>query len=365
MTYVQQVTKYTQKLWRRKVWFQRILFHDSWEKWETRFIAPHGSFHGTELLTVISKSPYVRWRTPCLCLPKVDMDVVSRYRWRLGLVVAQEKGKTVLRELSVLPFSGIALSQFLPCRSASSDPRATVSCLCGSALLAAEPPSPCELLPSIHDVRVAWNDQGWSDTIHHSSTPGLSPAVWSPFASELLYRQGQLHEMTRSLSFQCCFPAQLLWQPRACKSYPQEALSPCLQLWAYALAVLWFGDKAKGVLGSGQGNLYLIFVGKLVVCRIIHGRTGCSADCSEHCSIAPKTFNGLALKPLMNAISFPGSWQAMTMALGRPVCAPPCLSTDWQWEHVGAGLIRKCKCFCEKLLFFFLWKNFNESALYV
>lgn len=75
MTYV-QVTKYTQKLWRRKVWFQRILFHDSWEKWETRFIAPHGSSHGTELLTVSSKNPYVMWRTPCLCLPLVDMDIV-------------------------------------------------------------------------------------------------------------------------------------------------------------------------------------------------------------------------------------------------------------------------------------------------
>lgn len=95
MTYV-QVTKYTQKLWRRKVWFQRILFHDSWEKWETKFFAPRGSFHGTGLLTVSSKSPYVRWRTPCPCLSsfsRYGYCSVSRYKWRLrlGLVVARRK----------------------------------------------------------------------------------------------------------------------------------------------------------------------------------------------------------------------------------------------------------------------------------
>lgn len=32
MTYV-KVTKYTQKLWRRKVWFQRKLSRASWDKW--------------------------------------------------------------------------------------------------------------------------------------------------------------------------------------------------------------------------------------------------------------------------------------------------------------------------------------------
>lgn len=59
MTYV-KVTKYTQKLWRRKVWFRRKLSHASWDKWETRLLAPHGSFHGTGLLTVSPESPYVR-----------------------------------------------------------------------------------------------------------------------------------------------------------------------------------------------------------------------------------------------------------------------------------------------------------------
>lgn len=95
---------------------------------------------------------------------------------KIGFSGGKEKDKTVLTELSVLPVPGMALSQFLPCRSASSDPMVTVSCLCGSALLGAGPPSPRELLPSICGVRGAWNDQGWSDTIHYSSTPGLSLA---------------------------------------------------------------------------------------------------------------------------------------------------------------------------------------------
>lgn len=56
MTYV-KVTKYTQKLWRRKVWFQRKLSHASRDKRETRLLAPHGSFHGTGLLTVSPQSP--------------------------------------------------------------------------------------------------------------------------------------------------------------------------------------------------------------------------------------------------------------------------------------------------------------------
>lgn len=49
MTYV-KVTKYTQKLWRRKVWFQRKSSCASWDNWETRLLAPHGSFRGTGLL---------------------------------------------------------------------------------------------------------------------------------------------------------------------------------------------------------------------------------------------------------------------------------------------------------------------------
>lgn len=95
MTYV-KVTKYTQKLWRRKVWFQRKLSHASWDKWETRLFAPLESFHGTGLLVVSPGSPYMRWRTPCLCLA-----LLCRYRYcsvpgckqglRLGLVVAQER----------------------------------------------------------------------------------------------------------------------------------------------------------------------------------------------------------------------------------------------------------------------------------
>lgn len=67
MTYV-KVTKYTQKLWRRKVWFQRKLSCASWDKWGTRLLAPRGSFHGTGLLLVSPESPCVRWRTSCLCL---------------------------------------------------------------------------------------------------------------------------------------------------------------------------------------------------------------------------------------------------------------------------------------------------------
>lgn len=49
MTYV-KVMKYTQKLWRRKVWFQRKSSCASWDNWETRLLAPHGSFRGTGLL---------------------------------------------------------------------------------------------------------------------------------------------------------------------------------------------------------------------------------------------------------------------------------------------------------------------------
>lgn len=92
------------------------------------------------------------------------------------------------------------------------------------------------------------------------------------------------------------------------------ALSICL-----GSALVW-GQSQRWVWVR-TGQLIPQFVDKLLVCRIVHERIGCSADCSEHWSTASKTFNMLALKPLRNAISFPGSWQAMTMGLGRPVYA--------------------------------------------
>lgn len=92
---------------------------------------------------------------------------------------------------------------------------------------------------------------------------------------------------------------------------------------------LGLGTKPNMSLGQDRAT-YTSVCWQVSVCRIIHERIGWSADCSEHCSIAPKTFNMLALKPLRNAISCPGSWQAMTMRLGRPVYAQPCLSADWQ-----------------------------------
>lgn len=190
--------------------------------------------------------------------------------------------------------------------------------------MAAEPPSPYELLPSICDVRVAWNDQSWSDMIHHSSTPGLSLAVWSPFAAELPLRQAQLQETTRSLPFQCCFPAKIL---QILPTRSLVSLSTALSIMPWQC--LGLGTKPKVCLGQDRATIPQ-FVDKLLVCKIIHGRISCSADCSEHCSIAPKTFDTLALKPPRNPISFPGSWQTMTMRLGRPVYAQPCLSDNWQ-----------------------------------
>lgn len=107
---------------------------------------------------------------------------------------------------------------------------------------------------------------------------------------------------------------------------------PCLLVYSterMPWQCLGLGTKPKVCLGQDRATIPQ-FVDKLLVCKIIHGRIGCSADCSEHCSIAPKTFDTLALKPLRNPISFPGSWQAMTMGLGRPVYAQPCLSDNWQ-----------------------------------
>ena len=65
-----------------------------------------------------------------------------------------------LCRLSMLPVSGMAMSHLLSPRTAPSDLRATVSCLCGSALLAAEPASPYELLPAISGVQGVGSGQG-------------------------------------------------------------------------------------------------------------------------------------------------------------------------------------------------------------
>lgn len=121
-----------------------------------------------------------------------------------------------------------ALGHLLSPRTAPSDPRTTVSCLHGLALLAAEPTIPCELVPSISGVQGVGSVHGWSDTMQRSSTPGLSLAVCILLAGELSCRQEQLHETTRSLASLCHLPAELTWQPNACKSYPQRASSPCL-----------------------------------------------------------------------------------------------------------------------------------------
>lgn len=102
MTYV-KVTKYTQKLWRIKVWFLRKLSCASWDKWETRLLAPHESFHGTGWLTVGPESPYMRWRTPSQCLALLSRSrycSVSRFRERQR---CQDRaaGSSVIYKLSV------------------------------------------------------------------------------------------------------------------------------------------------------------------------------------------------------------------------------------------------------------------------
>lgn len=215
----------------------------------------------------------------------------------------------------MLLVSGMALSH-LPLPRTAPDLRATVSGLRGSALLATETTSPCEVLPSISGLQGVGSGQGWSDMNHHSNTPGLSLAVWALLAGELPCRQGQLHEMTRRLASQCHLPAELMWQPKACKSYPQYTLSPCLETWI------------QRCVGSGQGSLYVSSFTSYL-CGELH--TGESvADYCEHCSIASETLNMLGLRPLRNAISFLSFWQTITMGAGQTCVCPALLSAGWQ-----------------------------------
>lgn len=183
---------------------------------------------------VSPESPYVRWKTPCLCLvllSRYGYCYVSRCKWRLrlGLVVTQKKGQTVGGQMSLEAFYALMLWAIsCPPGLLLLIQEPSVSCLHGLALLAAEPTTPCELLPSISGVQGVGSVHGWSDMMQCSSTPGLSLAVCILLAGELSCRQEQLHETTRSLASLCHLPAELTWQPNACKSYPQRALSPCL-----------------------------------------------------------------------------------------------------------------------------------------
>jgi len=200
----------------------------------------------------------------------------------------------------------MALSHLLSPRTAPSHPRGIVSCLCGQPRLLLSLPVPVNSCLQYLVYKGQAVSKAEVSRYINSSTPGLSLAVCAVLAGELPCMPGQLHETTRSLASQCHLPAELVWQPEACKSYPQRASSPVCSSEHVPQRCLGLETQTQRCVWVRTGQLTPQFICKLSVCRITCGRVRCSADYCECRFIASETLSVLGLGPLRNVISFPG-----------------------------------------------------------